>query len=519
MADSRTNNVIKNSTASLLQKLVEMLSQFALRTAFIYILGKEYTGLSGLFTDILHVLSLMELGLDSSMIFSLYEPLVKRDTRRIAALLKYYRSAFTVIGFVVLGAGAACIPFLSYIVKGVPNIKEDIRVIFLMYVITTSFSYFFIYKSVLIRADQKSRTISKWTSIFSVGECVLEILLLLILKQFYAYLIIHLIATVGRNALISRISSQMYAEYFKVNDAILLKEDKRKLFRDFACLVVYNMAGVVINSTDSVFISAFVGTVEVAIIGNFTLILAAARTVINQIVGATKPSIGNLAATSSDDKQELIFRRMNFISFWASCIGCTCLFTLLNPFVGDIWFDSSYKITYDIIAVLVANFFISVMVLPVESFRTANGLFVQGWLRPAIMAAINVFLDFWWGKMWGIFGIFIATTISRLATQVWYDPWLVYKKAFKQRVNPFFLSYIVFAVITTVSCAIAHFLCDLFSFRPIVLDFVLKAIVSFAIPNLIIIVTYRKTDEYKYVFSFVEKLVPHILRNSKKIKN
>lgn len=512
MADNRTNNVIINSTASLLQKLVQILAQFALRTAFIYVLGKEYTGISGLFTDILHVLSLMELGLDSSMIFSLYEPLSKRDIRRITALLKFYKSAFTIIGFVVLGAGVACTPFLSYIVKGVPNIREDIRGIFLMYVVTSAFSYFLIYKSVLLRADQKSRIISKWTSIVSIAECVLEILFLIILKQFYAYLIIHLVATVGRNIIISRISSRMYTEYFKQSDAILSKEEKNKLYKDLACLTVYNMAGVVINSTDSVFISAFVGTAEVAIIGNFTLILNAARTAVNQIVSATKPSIGNLAATSSDDKQEQIFKRMNFISFWVSCFCCTCLFTLLNPFIGDIWFDPSYKISYEIIAVLVANYFIAVMVFPVESFRTANGLFVQGWMRPAIMAVFNIILDFWWGKMWGIFGIFIATTVSRLATQVWYDPWLVYKKVFKHTVVPYYVTYIVYVVITAASCAISYMLCTLFSLRPIALDFALKALISFVIPNLIIIIIFRRTDEYKYVRGFGEKLARRIKR-------
>ena len=514
MADNRTRNVIKNSAASLMQRLVKILSQFALRTAFIYILGKEYTGVSGLFTDILHVLSLMELGLDSSMIFSLYEPLAKHDTRKISALLKFYKSAFTVIGLVVLGAGLACTPFLSYIVKGVPNIREDIRGIFMMYVITSAFSYFLIYKSVLLSADQKSRIISKWTSTVSIVESILEIVFLLILKQFYAYLIIHLIATVGRNIIVSRISSRMYADYFKQSDAALSKEEKNKLFRDLACLTVYNMAGVVINSTDSVFISAFVGTVEVAIIGNFTLIITAVRTAVGQIANATKPSIGNLAATSSDNKQELVFKRMNFISFWASCFCCTCLFTLLNPFVGGIWFDASYSVDTSIVAVLVANFFIAVMVFPVESFRTANGLFVQGWTRPAIMAVLNIILDFWWGKMWGIFGIFIATTVSRLATQVWFDPWLIYKKVFKQKVVSYYLTYILYAVIIAASCTIAYLLCSVVTLRPALFDFALKALVSVVIPNLMIVFVFRRTDEFKYVLGFANRLVRRKKRNS-----
>ena len=244
------------------------------------------------------------------------------------------------------------------------------------------------------------------------------------------------------------------------------------------------------------------------------MIISAVRTAVGQIANATKPSIGNLAATSSDDKQELVFKRMNFISFWASCFCCTCLFTLLNPFVGGIWFDASYKIDTSIIAVLVANFFIAVMVFPVESFRTANGLFVQGWMRPAIMAVFNIILDFWWGKIWGIFGIFIATTVSRLATQVWFDPWLVYKKVFKQKVLPYYVTYIIYAVITAVSCAIAFILCSMISLKPIVFDFVLKAFISVVIPNLIIIILFRRSDEYKYVSGFAGRLMRRIVQKS-----
>lgn len=507
MANNRTKNVIRNSIASLLQKMVQILSQFALRTAFIYLLGKEYTGISGLFTDILHVLSLMELGLDSSMIFSLYKPLAEHDVRRITALLRFYKRAFSAIGLVVLCAGLACIPFLSYIVKDVPNITEDIRYIFMMYVITSAFSYFYIYKSVLLRADQKSSIVSRWTSIVSIAECILEILALLLLRKFFAYLVIHLLATIGRNILISSISTKRYSEYFAVSDAKLSVDEKKKLFRDLACLTVYNVSGVVINSTDSIFISAFVGTVEVAIIGNFTLILNAARTAVNQIVNATKPSIGNLAATSTDSKQEVVFKRMNYISFWVSCFCCTCLFVLLNPFVAGIWFDASFTIETPIVAVLVANFFIAVMVFPVESFRTANGLFVQGWIRPAIMAVLNIILDFWWGKTWGIFGIFIATTVSRLTTQVWYDPWLVYKMVFKKSVAQYYLKYIEYASITAVSCAAAYYLSSAVMIENKIIDFLFMALISVIIPNLIIIAVFWKTDEFRYVHGFVKKLI------------
>lgn len=500
MADSRTSNAIKNSGASLLNKVIQILFQFVMRTVFIHILGIGYTGVSGLFTDILHVLSLMEMGLDSSMVFALYKPLSERDEYKISALLKFYRRAFNLIGLLVLVAGAACVPLLKYIIKDAPNISESISGIFLMYVATSAFSYFLIYKTVLLRADQQSRIISIWTSIFTISESLLEIVLLAVLRKFYAYLIVRLAATVLKNLVLSYVTTKRYPGFFKRNNnAQLSKQEKRILYRDLACLTVYNLSGVVINSTDSIFISAFVGTAQVAIIGNFTLIINGVRLCVNQVVDAVKPSIGNLAATSSTDKQKDIFNKLNFVCFWISCFCCVALYSLMNPFVGTIWFNASYMTTKPIVAVMVANFFIAVMVFPVESFRNANGLFVQGWLRPAIMAVMNIVLDFVMGKRWGIIGIFYATTISRLLTQVWYDPYLVYKIVFNKKVFTYIKEYIIYAFITAACCVITGACCNMVRIANAYVSFIVQVFIVVLIPNAVVYLLFRKTDEWAYL--------------------
>ena len=205
------------------------------------------------------------------------------------------------------------------------------------------------------------------------------------------------------------------------------------MFRDIACLLAYDLSGVIINSTDSIFISAFVGTVEVAIIGNYTLIINSISQVIAMVLNAARPSIGNLAVTSSIEKQKLVFNRINFITFYLTCIFMTCLFVLLTPFITEIWFNKNYAISILLVIVLCINFFIDSMIRPIASFRVANGIFVQGWLRPIITAALNIILDVLLGYNFGILGILIATIVSRLVTQVWFDPYLVFKLVFKEK--------------------------------------------------------------------------------------
>lgn len=499
MANSRTSNTLLNSGASLAFKALNILTKFILRTAFIRILGKEYTGISGLFTDILHVLSLAELGMGSAILYSLYKPLAEKNEVRVRALMNFYRKAYSAIGITVFAFGLLCLPFLQYIVKGVPNIKEDIRLIFLFYVASSAASYFWVYKATLIRADQKSRIISRVDMIRDILEVTVEVILLLVFRQYFAYLVVHFISVIARNIILSSISKKRYAEYLEKNDEKLSKEEVKKLFRDIGALGVYKASGVIIYSTDSIFISSLIGTVDVAIIGNFTLIINSVRTAVEQIVNATKPSIGNLAATSSADKQEQIFNRMNFVSFWVACFTSTCFFTLLNPFVGDIWFDPSYKVSLPIISVMVINNIIAIMVYPVESFRTANGLFVQGWMRPLIMAIMNIILDFVMGIRWGIFGIFLATTISRVLTQVWFDSYLVYKYVFKRSVKKYYFSYLTQLTIMAVSCATAAFLCSMVPATNLYINFVLQMMISVIVPNVIVILLYRRKEEFSYV--------------------
>ncbi len=498
MSDSRTSNVIKNSGANIVYKLAHILLQFAIRTAFINILGKEYTGVSTLFTDILNVLSLMELGMGTAMTYALYKPLSTGDTERISALMNFYKKAYRTIGILVFSVGMLITPFLGYLVKDVPDIKENITGIFIVYVLTSASSYFLVYKTVILRASQQSRVISLISSVVYIAEGIIEIILLIIFKKYYAYLITHFVFTVLRNIVLSIITDKKMKKYFVNRDAKLSKEETKSLFKDVFALAIYKISGVMIYSTDSIVISSFINTAQVAVIGNFNLIINSLRTAIEQVIESTKASIGNLAATSTKEKQKSIFMQMNFICFWIACFCCTCIFVLINTFVGDIWFDESYKISMDIIVVLTANLFIAIMVYPVEAFRTANGLFIQGKYRPAIMAVMNIVLDIILVQFWGVLGVLLATLISRLLTQVWFDPYLVYKNVFKEKVFSYFKDYFIQIVVTAGCCAVTWFAVDAVpDFANKYIVFGCKMIIAIIIPNVVLFALYHKREEFR----------------------
>ncbi|PFE52879.1 sugar translocase, partial [Bacillus cereus] len=133
---------------------------FIVRTVFIYILGIEYLGVDGLFTSILIMFSLANLGFDTAITYSLYRPLAENDIYKIQALMNLYQKAYRLIGLIVLLIGLSLLPFLPYITNAHTTI-ENINMIYLLFLISSVSSYYFVYKQSIIIADQRNHIISK----------------------------------------------------------------------------------------------------------------------------------------------------------------------------------------------------------------------------------------------------------------------------------------------------------------------------------------------------------------------
>lgn len=103
--DSRTKNAARNLFFGTITRIYNLIVPFLMRTAMIYWLGMEYVGLNSLFTSILSVLNLAELGVGSAMTFSMYKPIAEQDTTRICALMRLYKIYYRIVGAVILVAG------------------------------------------------------------------------------------------------------------------------------------------------------------------------------------------------------------------------------------------------------------------------------------------------------------------------------------------------------------------------------------------------------------------------------
>ncbi len=505
MADTRTKNVFRNSGATSLYKFIHAIAQFVLRTAFIRFLGAEYTAVSTVFTDVLTVLSLMELGVGSAMLYALYKPFEEKDQRRISALMLFYKTAYTTIGIGIMIAGGICTFFLDHLIKNVPDVKEDIRLIFIFYVVTSACSYFAIYKSAILRAAQKSSIISAVETITQIVEIIVEVILLFVFRNYMCYLVTRLVFVLAQNLYVSHIAQSQYGHLFSDKKARLEKAEVKSLFRDVYSLSIYKLSAVVLYSTDSIVISSFVGTVWVGLVGNYQIIINGVRSALDSVLQVSKPSVGNLAVTSNAKRQEEVFLKINFITFWGVCFFCCCFVSLLSPFVGKIWLGDKYVIDQAIVIALTTNFFMHVMAFPQDLFRAGNGLFVQGKYRPLAMSIINIALDILLVKRFGILGVLYATTIARLVTQAWFDPYLLYKHIFKKSPMEFYVLFLKRTLIVLACCFLTWQATNVVRIDQTLLNFGVRMIIAFIIPNLICFLLYHNSSEFRSMQNLVKK--------------
>ena len=506
MKASRTKYTFLNSIAGMLVQIVTILVAFVTRTVFIKTLGIQYAGVSGVFSNILTVLSFAEMGIGSAIIYALFKPIAENDERQIAKLMNAYKRIYSAIAFVILVLGLCLIPFLGFIVTDVPDIVEDIRLIYVLYLINTASSYLLIYKASFLTAAQKDYLVSKAKIAVAIGKAVVECVVLLATHNFILYLLISIFTQVVQNTYIAKVAEREYPVLKSKTSEGLSKEERGRLVKDVKALFMYKVSGTILDGTDSIVISSFIGTSFVGILGNYNLIVNQVYSFVMQIFTATSASIGNLAATSSKEHQKDVFNRMLFLCFWIYCFCATSLWTLLNPFM-TIWQGEKLLFSSEMVLFLVMDFWMKGMLSPISQFRTSNGLFVQGQYRPLIMALINIVVSIFLVKRIGITGVILGTIISRVTTQNWYDPYLVYKYVFKSSVWEYYINYLIYGSLTVGSCWMSSHILSTLAVQNGFLKLFVGAALSVVVPNAVIVLLFFNTKKFNSVIDLGKKML------------
>jgi len=444
---NRRKASVINSTVAIIGQFLSLLFSFVSRTIFIRVLGEQYLGLNGLFTNLLNILSFAELGIGSAIVFSMYRPLSEHDIPQIKALMFLYKRCYHIIALILMFGGAVILIFLPYLIAGKYDVG-NIYIAFLLYLLNSVLSYFWSYKRSIFVANQEGYINSFNQLIFNVVMQSIQIIFLVMYKSYYVYLVIQIVFTVLSNWQISKLANKRYP-YLK--ERVTERVEKKTLSylkRNVIGMISSKIGGVVVFGTDNLLLSGFIGLAAVGKYSNYTLIINGITTVINQGLSAVTASIGNLRITGTKKKQaEIFFQYSQLVNYVAFFISITA--ALFFPSFIIFWVGKKYMLSPILTYLIIFGFFVSSLRYSNLNFMNAYGTYWEMRYKSLVEAGTNFIISLFLIKYTnlGIAAVVLGTLLSNLLVNSWWEPLIVFRVA----IGITFRKYIKFYLVSLIS--------------------------------------------------------------------
>lgn len=505
MKIERTKNATRNIMFNGMSQMMNMLVPFIMRSIILNFLGMEYLGLGGLFRSILSILNLAELGVGSTMVFSMYKPIAEDDKDTICALMKLYRKFYRIIGLVILTIGLILTPFLPNLISGEVTADVNLYVLYFMNLGSTVLSYWlFAYKNCLLSAHQRGDIASKVTMLVHLAEYLLKILVLILFRNYYVYLVIQILSQVTSNIFVALRVNKLYPYYSPSGE--LPKEKVRSIATRVRDLFTSNFSYVVSNSADTLVISSFLGIVVLAVYQNYYFIISSLKTMIEVIVGACIAGIGNSLVTESAEKNYKDFKKMTILFGWLMSVAGSMLLCMYQPFM-HIWMGEENMLEFGYVICFVIYFYSIGMNKLTSMFKDAAGIWKIDKWRPLTAALVNLALNLATVNWIGLYGVLLSTVISIVFIQI---PWIfhnLFKAVFPhEHLWEYVRIFSGIVVIEFICCVMSWFTCSFINLG-VWPTLIINAVISFVIPNIIFFAIFGRNEMFKESVTQIKRVL------------
>ena len=472
----RTKNSIKNTIVSFSSNLLTIAIGLMAQAIFIKILGSEYLGINGLFSNIISMLGIVELGVGSAIIYHLYKPIAEEDIKKVKALMNFYKKCYTIIALIILTIGLMITPYLNLFIEEV-TIDINISLVYILFIIEIVCSYLLSYKRSIINANQKNYLVNFIHIGYLVILNILEIIILVLTKNYYPYL--------------------------KNNNEKLDENTKKDIFQKVKALFFHKVGGFIVLGTDNIIISKFIGIIEVGLYSNYYMIIDAVEKLFGQVIRVITPSVGNMLVKESAEKSFEIFKRVRFLNFWIATFSGISLLVVMNSFI-TVWIGSKYLLATCVLIVLVLNYYAKSMRSCHMIFKEAAGIYYEDRYVPLLESVLNIVASLILLKYFGLAGIFMGTIISSLALYCISYPKYVYKKLFNRSYLNYTKETLGYLSIFLVLAVITFKISRLIVINNAFLSLIINCLIAVVIPNLVLLIIFWHTDNFKYYLNLLK---------------
>lgn len=512
MKIERTKNAVRNIFWGIIEKILSVLVPFITRTIMIKVLGAEYLGLSSLFTSILSVLSISELGIGTAIVFSMYRPIAENDEHTLCALLNTYKTVYHVVGTVILVCGLAVLPFLPRLIHGTYPDDVNLTLLYLIYLFNTVISYFlYAYKTALFSAFQRQDLISKRSALINLVSNLLKIMALVFTRKYYVYAVIIPLTTLATNLLNAYIANK----YFPTiqSRGKITKEMSSGIKKRILGLLSFKIYGVVFSSVDTLVISAFLGLTPLAIYNNYYYVQNMVVGFLTIFTSSITAGIGNKMVTNCVEDNYRDFKNIVFVNGWLVSWCAVCMVCLYQPFMR-LWVGPDLQFPLFTMLLMVLYFLLPRITTIVYTYREAAGLWWEDRFRPLIATLVNLVLNLILVRYIGMDGVLLSTSFCTVFINIPIGAIILFKNYFKRSAGEYFLQILFYLLITGAVGATSYVLCSLIHGEGLV-AFAAKMLICTVIPNLLFWVCYHKREEYAYAKRLAKSLLSSVLRRIK----
>lgn len=503
----RTKKSAINMVTALISQFIIILLGFISRRVLIDSIGVEYLGINGLMNNILTILSLAESGIGTAMIYALYKPLADNDTPKIKALMNFYKNTYRLLAIFTALLGLSVLPFLDYFIKD--NTVENASIIYLMFLFSSVSSYLFSYKISMNNADQNKYLSIIFNTVTQILVLIIKVFILYLTENYILFLGVDTGFTLIKNIILSRMIDKRYPYLKEKSKDKLDNKTREELYTNIKSLFLGKIGYILSTSSDNLVISLMINVKTVGLYSNYTTLTSSVSGFVGVFISSISASIGNLMAKESKDKVYEIYKISSFINFWLYGFSSICLFCLSEPFIA-LWLGEEYIMGKGILILIVLNFLIGGIMAPIDSVKSAAGLYKPDRFVPIIAAVVNIILSVILVKYLGLSGIFIGTIVSTLLFSFWIKPILVYKYIFKRNLLEYFID-IFLKLFAVIICGLVCWIIGEGLFQSYtILNLMGRLLVCLIVSNIVMILLTFKTNEFKYIYNISSSIITRV---------
>lgn len=491
----------RNIKYSAVNYIAVNLLKFIVRMVFIKTLPIEYLGVNGLFTNVLAMLSLAELGIGPAIVYSLYKPLAYGDKETVKSIMRLFKKVYIAVGGIILVLGLLLFPFLDSFIKdgqGVPQVHY----FYLVFLLNTVVSYLWTYKRSLLIADQKQYVVNIYQAAVQVLVAVLQIIFLLIFADYWCFIILMLLGTVLENFSIAHKADKEYP-YLNEKAEVLDLDIKQQIVKNTKAMICHKIGGMVVFSSSNLVLSKFAGLAAVGLYSNYYMVIAALNAFAAKFFESITASIGNLMVLEESGKKIKAFKITEFITALQASI-CFCgLYVLFNPFV-ELWVGKEYLFSEVVVTAMAFSFYLTYMRKAVLMFRDACGLYWNDRYKPLAESVINLAASIYLTVHYGVIGVVVGGVISTLLTCFWVEPYVLFNNGIDIKLKDYFIDYLKFTVVALLAAVTSQLVYSSLFTNVTILNFISSILICVIITLTFWFVVFYKREEMQYLVNFVK---------------